>query len=158
MRFLHLGDLHFGKVIHSFSMIEDQQYVLEQVKQYIQTYQPDAVLLAGDIYDRSVPPAVAVSLYSRFLKEVLIDLKTPILAVAGNHDGADLVNFGSELFESANYYVAGHYTKEVKKVVLKDDHGPVNFYLIPFADYAVVREAHQDDKIKSLDAGNESYT
>ena len=152
MRFLHLGDLHFGKVIHSFSMIEDQQYVLEQVKQYIETYQPDAVLLAGDIYDRSVPPAVAVSLYSRFLKEVLIDLKTPILAVAGNHDGADLVNFGSELFESANYYVAGHYTKEVKKVVLKDEHGLVNFYLIPFADYAVVREVHQDDNIKSLDA------
>lgn len=151
MRFLHLGDLHFGKVVNSFSMIEDQQYVLEQVKEYIQKYQPDAVLLAGDIYDRSVPPARAVSLYSRFLKEVLIDLNTPILAVAGNHDGSDLVSFGHELFESAHYYVAGHYTKEVKKVVLHDEYGPVNFYLIPFADYAVVREAHQEESIKSLD-------
>lgn len=150
MRFLHLGDLHFGKVVNSFSMIEDQQYVLEQVKEYIKHYQPAAILLAGDIYDRTVPPARAVSLYSRFLKEVLIDLNTPVLAVAGNHDGADLVSFGHELFESAHYYVAGHYTKEVKKVILEDEHGPVNFYLVPFADYAVVREAHQEE-IKSLD-------
>ena len=151
MRFFHLGDLHFGKVVNSFSMIEDQQYVLEQVKGYIQKYQPDAILLAGDIYDRSVPPARAVALYSQFLKDVLIDLKTPVLAVAGNHDGADLISFGHELFESAQYYVAGQYTKEMKKVVLEDEYGPVNIYLLPFADYAVVREAHQDENIKSLD-------
>ncbi|MDE5976918.1 MAG: exonuclease SbcCD subunit D [Turicibacter sp.] len=151
MRFLHLGDLHFGKIVNSFSMIEDQQYVLEQVKAYIKEYKPDAILLAGDIYDRSVPPARAVSLYSQFLKEVLIDLKTPVLAVAGNHDGADLIDFGHELFESAQYYVAGRYTKEMKKVTLFDEAGPVNIYLLPFADYAVVREAHQDQIIKSLD-------
>ena len=151
MRFFHLGDLHFGKVVNSFSMIEDQQYVLEQVKEYIQKYQPDAVLLAGDIYDRSVPPARAVALYSQFLKDVLIDLKTPVLAVAGNHDGADLISFGHELFEATQYYVAGQYTKEMKKVILEDEYGPVNIYLLPFADYAVVREAHQDENIKSLD-------
>ena len=69
LRFLHLGDLHFGKIVNSFSMLEDQQYVLEQVKEYVKTYEPDAVLLAGDIYDRSVPPARAVSLYSQFLQE-----------------------------------------------------------------------------------------
>ena len=120
MRFFHLGDLHFGKVVNSFSMIEDQQYVLEQVKDYIQKYQPDAILLAGDIYDRSVPPARAVAIYSQFLKDVLIDLKTPVLAVAGNHDGADLISFGHELFETTQYYVAGQYTKEMKKVVLED--------------------------------------
>lgn len=151
MRFLHLGDLHFGKVVNSFSMIEDQAFVLEQVKGYIKTYQPDAILLAGDIYDRSVPPARAVSLYSQFLKDVLIDLKTPVLAVAGNHDGADLVGFGRELFEAAQYYVAGHYTKEMKKVILNDEYGAVNIYLLPFADYAVVREVHQNEMIKSLD-------
>ncbi len=151
LRFLHLGDLHFGKIVNSFSMIEDQQYVLEQVKEYVKTYEPDAVLLAGDIYDRSVPPARAVSLYSQFLRDVLMELKTPVLAVAGNHDGADLISFGHELFEAAHYYVAGRYTKEMKKVVLHDEHGPVNVYLLPFADYAVVREAHQDETIKSLD-------
>ena len=151
LRFLHLGDLHFGKIVNSFSMIEDQQYVLEQVKEYVKKYKPDAVLLAGDIYDRSVPPARAVSLYSQFLRDVLMELKTPVLAVAGNHDGADLISFGHELFEAAHYYVAGRYTKEMKKVVLQDEHGPVNVYLLPFADYAVVREAHQDETIKSLD-------
>lgn len=151
MRLLHLGDLHFGKVVNSFSMLEDQRYMIEQVKSYINEYKPDAVLLAGDIYDRSVPPARAVALYSDFLKEVLIELKTPVLAVAGNHDGADLINFGHELFEAAHYYVAGRYTTEMKKVVLNDEFGPVNFYLLPFADYAVVRELQGDETIKSLD-------
>lgn len=151
MRLLHLGDLHFGKVVNSFSMLEDQRYVIEQVKSYIKEYKPDAILLAGDIYDRSVPPARAVALYSDFLKEVLIELKTPVLAVAGNHDGADLINFGHELFEAAHYYVAGRYTTEMKKVVLNDEFGPVNFYLLPFADYAVVRELQEDETIKSLD-------
>lgn len=151
MRLLHLGDLHFGKVVNSFSMLEDQRYVIEQVKSYIKEYKPDAILLAGDIYDRSVPPARAVALYSDFLKEVLIELKTPVLAVAGNHDGADLINFGHELFEAAHYYVAGRYTTEMKKVVLNDEFGPVNFYLLPFADYAVVRELQGDETIKSLD-------
>lgn len=151
MRLLHLGDLHFGKVVNSFSMLEDQRYAIEQVKSYIKEYKPDAILLAGDIYDRSVPPARAVALYSDFLKEVLIELKTPVLAVAGNHDGADLINFGHELFEAAHYYVAGRYTTEMKKVVLNDEFGPVNFYLLPFADYAVVRELQGDETIKSLD-------
>lgn len=150
MRFMHLGDLHFGKVVNGFSMIEDQQHVIEQVKEYINTYQPDALLLAGDIYDRSVPPARAVSLYSQFLKDILLELKIPILAVAGNHDGADLIDFGQELFEIANYYVAGHFTKNIKKVTLHDEAGPVHFYLLPFADYAVVREALEDESIKSL--------
>lgn len=150
MRLMHLGDLHFGKMVNGFSMIEDQEFVLEQIKQYIQTYRPDAVMLAGDIYDRSVPPARAVALYNQFLKDLLIDLKTPVLAIAGNHDGAELIDFGHELFEAAQYYVAGNFTKIIKKVRLQDDAGPVNFYLLPFADYAVVREALNHPEIKSL--------
>jgi exonuclease sbcCD, D subunit len=147
---MHLGDLHFGKMVNGFLMIEDQEFVLEQIKQYIQTYRPDAVMLAGDIYDRSVPPARAVALYNQFLKDLLIELKTPVLAIAGNHDGAELIDFGHELFEAAQYYVAGNFTKIIKKVRLQDDAGPVNFYLLPFADYAVVREALNHPEIKSL--------
>ena len=150
MRLMHLGDLHFGKMVNGFLMIEDQEFVLEQIKQYIQTYRPDAVMLAGDIYDRSVPPARAVALYNQFLKDLLIELKTPVLAIAGNHDGAELIDFGHELFEAAQYYVAGNFTKIIKKVRLQDDAGPVNFYLLPFADYAVVREALNHPEIKSL--------
>lgn len=150
MRLMHLGDLHFGKMVNGFLMIEDQEFVLEQIKQYIQTYRPDAMMLAGDIYDRSVPPARAVALYNQFLKDLLIELKTPVLAIAGNHDGAELIDFGHELFEAAQYYVAGNFTKIIKKVRLQDDAGPVNFYLLPFADYAVVREALNHPEIKSL--------
>ena len=150
MRLMHLGDLHFGKMVNGFLMIEDQEFVLEQIKQYIQTYRPDAVMLAGDIYDRSVPPARAVALYNQFLKDLLIELKTPVLAIAGNHDGAELIDFGHELFEAAQSYVAGNFTKIIKKVRLQDDAGPVNFYLLPFADYAVVREALNHPEIKSL--------
>jgi len=148
---MHLGDLHFGKLVNGFSMIEDQGFLLEQVKSYIKVYKPDALLLAGDIYDRSVPPARAVSLYGQFLKEVLIDLETPVLAVAGNHDGAEMIGFGHELFEMANYYVAGRYEEVIKKVTLTDEDGPVHFYLLPFADYAVVREVLKEKDIKSLE-------
>lgn len=147
---MHLGDLHFGKMVNGFSMIEDQEYVIEQIKAYLKQYQPDALLLAGDIYDRSVPPARAVALYNQFLKDILIELKIPILAVAGNHDGVDLIGFGQELFEVANYYVAGPFTNVMKKVTLEDEFGPVHFHLLPFADYAVVREAMEDPSIKSL--------
>ncbi|MTM42481.1 exonuclease SbcCD subunit D, partial [Turicibacter sanguinis] len=89
-------------------------------------------------------------LYNQFLKDLLIELKTPVLAIAGNHDGAELIDFGHELFEAAQYYVAGNFTKIIKKVRLQDDAGPVNFYLLPFADYAVVREALNHPEIKSL--------
>jgi len=150
---MHLGDLHLGKVVNGFSMIEDQVTILEQVKTYIKEYRPDAVLLAGDIYDRSVPPARAVSLYSQFLKDVLIQLKTPVLAIAGNHDGAEMLSFGHELFEAAHYYVAGKYSKEIKKVTFFDEAGPVHFYLLPFTDYPVVRETLHDKFIKSLEDG-----
>ncbi len=84
MRLFHLGDLHIGKVVNGFSMIEDQIFVLNQVRDYIKEHSPDALILAGDIYDRSVPPAKAISLFNEFLSDVLINLKTPILAIAGN--------------------------------------------------------------------------
>lgn len=150
MILFHLGDLHIGKVVNGFSMIEDQIFVLNKVKDYIKEYKPDALILAGDIYDRSVPPAKAISLFNEFLSEVLINLKTPILAIAGNHDGADLIEFGSDIFEKCGLYIEGNFTKNIKKVVLKDEYGNINFYLVPFADYAVVRDELEDKDIKSL--------
>lgn len=150
MRLFHLGDLHIGKVVNGFSMIEDQIFVLNQVRDYIKEHSPDALILAGDIYDRSVPPAKAISLFNEFLSDVLINLKTPILAIAGNHDGADLIGFGSEIFEKCGLYIEGNFTKNIKKVVLKDEYGNTNFYLVPFADYAVVRDELDNKDIKSL--------
>ena len=150
MKLFHLGDLHIGKVVNGFSMLEDQKFVLNQVKDYIKLYNPDALILAGDIYDRSVPPSKAISLFNEFLSDVLINLKTPILAVAGNHDGSDLISFGSEIFDKCGLYIEGNFNKDIKKVILKDEHGNINFYLVPFADYAVVRDELNDKNIKSL--------
>lgn len=147
MRFLHIGDLHLGKVVNNFSMLGDQRHILNQIVGHVKASKPDAVILAGDIFDRSVPPAAAVSLYNDFLKELLITEKTAVFAVAGNHDGADLIHFGHELFEAANYFVAGHFTPKLRKITLKG----VNVYLLPFADPVVVREAYKDKEIRSLE-------
>ncbi|MGX4599819.1 exonuclease SbcCD subunit D [Faecalimicrobium sp. JNUCC 81] len=150
MKLFHLGDLHIGKVVNGFSMIEDQEFVLKQVKDKIKEYKPDVLILAGDIYDRSVPPAKAISLFNEFLRDVLLELKTPILAIAGNHDGADLIGFGKEIFEKTGLYIEGNFRRDIKKISLKDEHGHVNFYLVPFADYAVVRDELDNKDIKSL--------
>lgn len=150
MKLFHLGDLHIGKVVNGFSMIEDQEFVLKQVKDKIKEYKPDALILAGDIYDRSVPPAKAISLFNEFLSDVLLELKTPILAIAGNHDGADLIGFGKEIFEKTGLYIEGNFSRDIKKISLRDEYGHVNFYLVPFADYAVVRDELDNKEIKSL--------
>lgn len=150
MKLFHLGDLHIGKVVNGFSMIEDQEFVLNQVKDKIKEYKPDALILAGDIYDRSVPPSKAISLFNEFLSDVLLELKTPILAIAGNHDGADLIGFGKAIFEKTGLYIEGNFSRDIKKISLKDEYGNVNFYLVPFADYAVVRDELDNKEIKSL--------
>lgn len=151
MRVLHLADLHIGKKIHGFCMLADQRAVLEQVKEYIGIYRPQAIILAGDIYDRSNPSAEAIALFADFIDSVLNICKTPILAVAGNHDGAELIAYGNKIFDKLNFYIEGVFQPELRKVMLTDEFGPVNFYLLPFADYQVVRDVLRNPDIKSLD-------
>lgn len=150
MRLLHVADLHLGKKIFGFDLLEDQKYVLQQIKAYISEYKPDALLLAGDIYDRSNPSAEALGVFDAFAAQVLLELKTPILAVAGNHDGAQLIGYGRQLLGKVGLHVEGVFSAQVRKVVLCDEHGAVNFYLLPFADYQVVRDVLGDSQIKSL--------
>lgn len=151
MKLLHLADLHIGKRVHGFCMLADQRAVLEQVKNYIALHRPQALILAGDIYDRSNPSAEAIALFSDFVGSVLNDYKTPILAVAGNHDGAELIGYGNQIFDKLNFYIEGVFKSQVRKVQLRDEAGPVNFYLLPFADYQVVRDTLQNPLIKNLD-------
>ena len=134
LKIFHLGDLHIGKIVNNFSMIDDQKVVLEQVKGYIKEHKPDVLVIAGDIYDRSLPPARAVSLLNEFLTDVVVELKTPVVAVAGNHDGAEIIEFGSGMLEAAGLYIEGTFNKDSRCVTLKDEHGDVDFYLVPFAD------------------------
>jgi len=153
MKFIHTADLHLGKIVNGYSMLEDQVHALDQIKAYIEVHQPDALIIAGDIYDRAQPPASAIRVYNAFLADVLMRLKTPVLAIAGNHDGAEFLEFGRLVLEAGNYYVSGRFSQEPVKVILEDVAGVVNFYLLPFADHEVMRHVLEDDEVKSIADG-----
>ena len=151
MKIIHTGDWHIGKLVNGFHMTEDQSFVMEQIFKMIAEEKPHAFVIAGDLYDRSVPPIEAVELLNRALNKIVKDLNTPVIALAGNHDGNERLEFASELLTDSGLHIGGLIKKQCKKVVLKDEHGPVNFYLIPFAQPAVVRELFEDSSIKTHD-------
>ena len=123
MKIFHISDLHIGKVLNGFTLIEDQKYVLQQIKEFVKDYKPDVIVIAGDIYDRSVPSSSAIELLNEFLGDILIKMKTTIIAVAGNHDGANWIEYGNDIFEKLDLYIEGRLKKEIKKVVLNDEYG-----------------------------------
>lgn len=151
MKIIHTGDWHIGKQVNGFHMTEDQAFIMEQVFEIIEQEKPEAFVIAGDLYDRSVPPIEAVELLDRALNKIVKDLKTPVIALAGNHDGNERLEFGSELLTGSGLHMGGLVKKKCKKVVLEDVHGPVNFYLIPYAQPAVVRELFEDPAIRTHD-------
>jgi DNA repair protein SbcD/Mre11 len=151
MKILHTGDWHIGKIVNQERMLEDQEYILKQIIDIIKSEKPDVMIIAGDIYDRAVPPVEAVELLNNVFNKILLDLKVPIIAIAGNHDSPDRLEFGNELFKDKGLYIEGTFKKAQSKVVLEDEFGPVNFYLIPFAETAVMREVLGNEGIHSLD-------
>lgn len=151
MKILHLSDLHIGKKVKEFNLIEDQRYVLEQAINIIKEKKPDVVVIAGDLYDRSIPPVEAVSCVNEFFSKVILELKTPVIAIAGNHDSGTRLDFANSLLEKQGLYIEGSLRKEIKKVTIKDSFGDVNFYMIPYADPAEVRELYNDENIKTHD-------
>lgn len=140
MRWMHLADLHIGKKVNGFSMLEDQRYVLEQVLKVASEQSLNGVLLAGDIYDKSVPAGEAVQLLDWFLTE-LAELRLPVYMVSGNHDSAERLAFGAKLLEKSGVHVAGIYNGELEPIVLNDEYGSLNLYLLPFVKPVHVRKA-----------------
>lgn len=138
MKIVHLSDLHLGKRVNEFSMIEDQKYILSKIITIIDEEKPDVIIIAGDVYDKSIPPVEAVSLFDDFLNR-LSERKLPVLIISGNHDSAERLSFGNRIMEAGNIFVASAYNGVVKPVVLKDEFGPVNFYLLPFIKPSNVR-------------------
>ena len=138
MKLLHLSDLHLGKKLDEFSLYEDQKYILQRIVQMICAKQPDCVLLAGDIYDKPVPPAEAVVLFDNFLNQ-LAELKVPVCIISGNHDSAERLAFGAQLMSGSGIHFAGSYNGEEQKLVLEDEFGRVNIFLLPFLKPAVVK-------------------
>ena len=152
MKIFHTADWHLGKLVQGVAMTEDQAYILQQFNEQIQIEKPDVVIIAGDLYDRSVPPTEAIQLLNKTFKQILIDEKTPIVAIAGNHDSATRLNFGSELMKSSGLHLVGHLEKNIKPVVLEDEFGEVHFYLVPFAEPSTVRILFGDESITTHEA------
>lgn len=140
MKFLHISDLHIGKRVNEFPMIEDQKYILRQIKKIALEKQVDAVMIAGDIYDKPVPSAEAVQLFDQFLTE-LADCGKKVFAVSGNHDSAERIAFGAQLMSSREVYVSPVYDGTVKCVTCQDAYGELCIWLLPFIRPAAVRHA-----------------
>lgn len=139
MRFLHTADWHLGRLFHGNHLTDDQAHVLSQVIDICKEHRPDAVLVAGDIYDRAVPPPEAVDLLDHVLCELVLRLKLPVILIAGNHDSPGRLHFGSKLLDGQRLHVRGHVTADCAPVVFQDDHGPVHVYALPYAEPAMVR-------------------
>lgn len=152
MKLIHLSDLHLGKRVNEFSMLEDQAFILKQILEIADREKPDGVLLAGDLYDKPVPPAEAVGLLDWFLTE-LSARKIAVFAISGNHDSAERIAFGSRLMGDRGVFLSPVYDGTVEKVEMQDEYGTVCVYLLPFLKPAVVRSVwkHKADQIRTYD-------
>lgn len=144
MKFLHIADLHLGKRYNELSLIPDQRYILEQILSIVRAEKPRAVLVAGDIYDKSVPSVEAVELFDFFINS-LSDIGVAVFVISGNHDGAERLAFGSRLLGASNVYISPVYDGTVKPVKLYDEYGEVDVYSLPFIKPATVRRFFGDD-------------
>lgn len=143
MKFLHTADWHLGKLVHGVYMTEDQADILNQFIKLAEQEEPDAIIIAGDLYDRSVPPAEAVNLLNETLYKLNVEMKIPIVAISGNHDSADRIAFGSAWYKHSNLHVTGKWHPELTGVEIKG----VRFHSVPYAEPSVIKEIFQDDSI-----------
>ena len=148
MKFFHLSDLHLGRRMYEFSLIEDQKFILEEILRLAEKKCPDAVVIAGDIYDRAVPSAEAVELFDGFLR-ALSERHIPVLCISGNHDSPERIAFGASLMTPSGVYLSPVYNGSVEPVALSDAFGDVRFYLLPFIKPANVRRFYPDAVIES---------
>lgn len=146
MRLLHLADLHLGKRVNEFRMLPDQQYILKQILDYIETEPMDGVLIAGDVYDKTVPAAEAVQVFDWFLTE-LARKQVPVFVISGNHDSAERLSFGAAIMEHSGVHIAQTFDGRLTPISLKDAHGPVDIYLLPFVRPAQVSVYYPEEKI-----------
>ena len=149
MRFFHLSDLHIGKHLHHYNLKEDQQHILGEIVAYAKEIHPDAIVLAGDIYDKSVPSAEAVTIFDDFLTELSqIEPEIPVLVISGNHDSPERLQYVSGILSRYHIHMAGSVprTKEeyLKKISFTDAYGKVNFYLLPFMKPSYVRNVSDE--------------
>ena len=150
MKFIHLSDLHIGRRVNGFSMLEDQEHILVEILRAVEAEQPDAVLIAGDVYDKSIPSAEAVQLFDAFLTG-LKGRCQHVFVISGNHDSAERIAFGGRLMEQSGVHMVPVYDGCAASLTLNDAHGPVHVYMLPYLRPSMVRQAFPE-------ASMESYT
>ena len=148
MKIVHLSDLHLGKRVNEFSMLEDQAYILSSILRIIDEVGPEAVIVAGDVYDKPVPPAEAVELFDDFLWQ-LARRKVQVFVVSGNHDSPERIAFASRLIDHSGIHLSPVYSGQVAPITLADEYGPVRFYMLPFVKPTHVRRYFEDKEISS---------
>ncbi len=155
MKIFHISDLHIGKQLHYYNLREEQEDVLDKIIQAAQLHKPDVLLIAGDVYDKAAPSAEAYEIFDRFLNR-LTDLAKwmPVLIIAGNHDNASRLAYASEFLEKSCIYIAAkapEADEPLKKLTLTDEHGEVDFYLLPFIRPRDVRHIFEEGVVTSYD-------
>lgn len=148
MKFVHLSDLHLGKRVNGYSMIEDQKYILIKILNVIDEQKAEAVVIAGDVYDKPIPPTEAVQLFDDFLFR-LVERNLQILVISGNHDSPERIAFGSRFMDKSGVHMSQVYNGKNDLVELKDKYGKVNFYMLPFVKPSNVRRFFEDEEINT---------
>ena len=150
MRFIHTADWHLGKTLKGQSLIDDQKYILEKFLEIVDAQKVDAIIIAGDIYDRNVPPEEAVNLFDWILNELIIERGLHVLGIAGNHDSESRLNFGNKLFEDSKFHIRAKLTGDIEPIVINDEFGEIYFSLIPYFEPSkvkVILDLNDDENI-----------
>lgn len=155
MKFIHLSDLHLGIRVNDFSMSEDQKYILDRILDLIDREVPDGVIIAGDIYDKSMPPAEAVAMFDDFISSIA-ERKVKTFIISGNHDSAERIAFGSRIMNAGGIYLSPVYNGDIKPIAMEDEYGTVNIYMLPFVRPSAVRAFYPDDDTDSYSSAVET--
>ncbi len=151
MKLLHTSDLHLGKRVYEYSMLEDQEYILKRIINIVDEEKPDGVIIAGDVYDKSVPSAEAVQLFDDFLVQ-LAKRGTEVFVISGNHDSPERIAFGGRLMNGSGIHMSPVYNGDVTPISLGDEYGQVNFFMLPFIKPAQVRRFFEEEIVSYTDA------
>jgi len=158
MRLIHTADWHLGRIFYQVHLTDDQAYVLDQFVNLVKDSRPDAVVISGDIYDRAVPPTEAVELLDSVLSRLVLDLKTQVIVIAGNHDSPQRIGFASRLLSEQGLHLAGELSPEPYTIVLNDKNGPVTIYVVPYTEPPMVRDRLGTDLARDHNSSMEAIT
>jgi exonuclease SbcD len=151
LKIIHTSDWHIGKYLHDVNLIEDQRAALNQFMRVLDEEKPDVVIVAGDLYDRSVPTKEGVNLLDDAFNEMVLKRKIQVLCIAGNHDSPDRLEFASKIVKENGLHIVGKLKNEIDKITLLDEYGPVHFYLVPFANISEIKYIYEDHSLKTYD-------